>query len=85
MRRPCCGAWSQVMKDYEGKDPGVISMKAGEVCDLIKPEANGWNLVKTSAGAVGFFPAAFVKPKNDVDAEKVHARSCSDRMLVCLC
>jgi len=63
----------QVMKDYAGKDAGVLSMKVGEVCELIKPEANGWNLVKSPAGVVGFFPAAYVKPKNDVDAEKARA------------
>ncbi len=55
-----------VLADYEGAEPGMLSVSEGELVELLDTSSNAWGLVKpTSLPATdGWVPMAYISPYN---------------------
>ena len=42
----------RVLYDYVATEKGVLSLRAGEVCELVENKDQGWVSMKTAAGQV---------------------------------
>jgi len=53
---------STVLADYTAAGPGVLSLKAGEVCLVVHPDNQGWTFVTAASGQQGHFPSSYLSP-----------------------
>ena len=55
-----------VLADYEGTEPGMLSVSEGELVELLDTSNNAWSLVKPASrpSTDGWVPMAYISPYN---------------------
>ena len=57
-------------ENTEGAPNTITTLKAGDVVDLLKEDDKGWTMIKTRENVQGYYPTAFLKPKEGTAVKK---------------